>query len=346
MYEYKGNIHVHSSYSDGSGTIWEIAQAAAKAGLDFVVVTDHHQLTALARGEEGYYGKTLVMVGMEINRERNHYLGLDIDKVAEGDDEDPQKVIDAVNRQGGLGFIVHPYELGSKLFENGRTYPWTDWDVRGYAGIGIWNHLSQWRDGLTSILKALYLTYINPHQPAKYGPECETLAKWDQLLQERLVVGIGCSDAHAIIIKLGPLKAVISDYYTSFRCVNTHVLLEQPLGGKAEPDQDMIYKALRTGRYFFSYDFFRDPAGFRFFGKSCDKTAQMGENIEAAGAVLIVENPGGRVYLIRNGRRCRESDRRKCCFRDLTPGVYRVEAFHRHGWHYRAWIYSNPIFLK
>ncbi|MEQ8176429.1 MAG: CehA/McbA family metallohydrolase [Syntrophomonadaceae bacterium] len=346
MYEYKGNIHVHSSYSDGSGTIREIAHAAERAGLDFVVVTDHRQLTALTNGEEGYYGKTLLMVGMEINRERNHYLGLGIDKVVEDDDEEPQRVIDAVNEQEGLGFIVHPYELGSKLIEHGKTYPWTDWDVHGFTGMGIWNYLSQWRDGLTSIFKALYLTYINPHQPTKDGPDRETMARWDRLLQERMVVGIGCSDAHAIIIKRGPLKAVISDYCASFRCINTHVLLEQPLTGDVKQDKGMIYKALQAGRCFFSYDFFRDPAGFRFYGNSYDKIAQMGEVIEAAGATLIVENPGGKVYLMRGGRRYLESDHRKCYFQDLTPGVYRVEVFHKHGRDHRAWIYSNPIFLK
>lgn len=346
MYEYRGNIHVHSTYSDGSGTIREIAHAAEKARLDFVVVTDHRQLTALTNGEEGYYGKTLLMVGMEINRERNHYLGLDIDEVVDDSDDDPQKAIDNVNEQKGLGFIVHPYEMGSKLIENGKTYPWTDWEVHGFTGMGVWNYLSQWRDGLTSIPMALYLTCINPHLLAKKGPDRETMAQWDRLLQDRMVVGIGCSDAHAINVKWGPIKAVISDYYTSFRCVNTHVLLERALTGDARQDKSMIYKALRLGRCFFSYDFFRDPDGFRFFGNSPDKTVQMGGNTEAAGTALVVENPGGQVYLIRNGRRYLQSDHRKCYFRDLTPGVYRIEIFHKHGRGCRAWIYSNPIFLE
>ena len=41
MYNYSGNIHIHSSYSDGTGTIEEIANEANRAGLDFVIITDH-----------------------------------------------------------------------------------------------------------------------------------------------------------------------------------------------------------------------------------------------------------------------------------------------------------------
>jgi hypothetical protein len=36
-----GGYHVHSNRSDGSGTVDEIAAAAARAGLTFVVFTDH-----------------------------------------------------------------------------------------------------------------------------------------------------------------------------------------------------------------------------------------------------------------------------------------------------------------
>jgi hypothetical protein len=37
----KGAYHIHSARSDGTGTIDEIAAAAARAGLQFVILTDH-----------------------------------------------------------------------------------------------------------------------------------------------------------------------------------------------------------------------------------------------------------------------------------------------------------------
>ena len=42
MYEYIVNLHMHSLFSDGTGTHAEIAQAAYQAGIDAVIVTDHN----------------------------------------------------------------------------------------------------------------------------------------------------------------------------------------------------------------------------------------------------------------------------------------------------------------
>src|SRR6187551_2985043 len=37
----RGAVHVHTSRSDGTGTVDDVARAAALAGLSFVVITDH-----------------------------------------------------------------------------------------------------------------------------------------------------------------------------------------------------------------------------------------------------------------------------------------------------------------
>ena len=66
-YEYVGNLHVHTPYSDGEGTHQDVAEAALLAGLDFVVFTDHNLLVC---GIEGYYGDEargyiLLLAGVE-----------------------------------------------------------------------------------------------------------------------------------------------------------------------------------------------------------------------------------------------------------------------------------------
>ena len=38
-----GAIHIHSKFSDGSGDIEQITKAAKKAGLDWIIITDHKQ---------------------------------------------------------------------------------------------------------------------------------------------------------------------------------------------------------------------------------------------------------------------------------------------------------------
>jgi len=45
------NLHMHTRYSDGSGSHQDIAEAALKCGLDAVIVTDHN---VLPRDFEGY----------------------------------------------------------------------------------------------------------------------------------------------------------------------------------------------------------------------------------------------------------------------------------------------------
>ncbi len=66
--ELVGNLHVHSVYSDGSGTYREIAAAAAAAQLNFVIVTDHNVRPS---GLEGFHDQTLVLSGEELHNVRS-----------------------------------------------------------------------------------------------------------------------------------------------------------------------------------------------------------------------------------------------------------------------------------
>src|SRR5512142_1691641 len=74
------NLHMHTRYSDGTGSHEDIAAAALRAGLDAVIVTDHN---VLVQGAEGYVRqdrrRVLVLVGEEIHDQhrdpqKNHLL--------------------------------------------------------------------------------------------------------------------------------------------------------------------------------------------------------------------------------------------------------------------------------
>ena len=40
-FECIGNLHIHTAHSDGKGTVPQIAECAAKIGLDFIIFNDH-----------------------------------------------------------------------------------------------------------------------------------------------------------------------------------------------------------------------------------------------------------------------------------------------------------------
>ena len=74
-YQYKGAIHIHSLNSDGSGDIETITRAAQKAGLSWIIITDHNYFDL----KEGIYNNVYVLKGEEISpKNKNHYLALGI----------------------------------------------------------------------------------------------------------------------------------------------------------------------------------------------------------------------------------------------------------------------------
>ena len=71
---------MHSTFSDGTGEVPDIAKYADEVGLDFIMLTDHNTLRALDEGYEKWYGNTLLLVGVELNdkENKNHYLAFGI----------------------------------------------------------------------------------------------------------------------------------------------------------------------------------------------------------------------------------------------------------------------------
>lgn len=348
MYEYVGNIHMHSTYSDGALTIPEIAKTGAKNGLDFLIITDHQTLAGLDQGQEGYYDKTLVLIGMEVNEHSHHYLALNIGKVVPDNEDQPQEVINEVNQQNGIGIIAHPVEIGSKFYHNGLTFEWTDWSVQGFQGIEIWNYLSRWRDEVTSILAGLLLI-MRPSVSLHKGPYRQTLEILDEYqIKGQRVFAYGGSDAHGIRIRL-PFKSIeIGSYEEGFRSINMHILTEQPLKGILAHDRDLIYQTLARGNSWVGCDYYQDSRGFRFWAQSPQGKWGMGNAVSYhENMALHVKTPQfAQVSIIRNGKPWSFSRGYNHRFPVSRPGVYRVEAQHRRIFKWQPWIFSNPIWIN
>jgi len=346
MFEYTGNIHIHSRYSDGGGSIGEIAAPASRTGLDFIVITDHSTLEGLSNGEEGYHNGVLVLIGMEVNEDFNHYLALGVKETVANNDNDPQQVIDEVNRQKGIGIIAHPFEKGSPCYQDGRTFQWKDWDVDGFQGIEVWNYLSQYRDAFTGIRKGICLL-LNPAAGLS-PPSFQALKKLDQLqLEGKKVFAYGGSDAHGIKTRLGRWSITVSPYELCFKLINMHVLCGRELSGEPAADKHTIYQALGNGHSWIACDYYRRSDGFRFELRHESRNWPVGSRVKyRPGLYIDVKTPGeSKVVLIANGHRMKVSMGKQHRFTRIEPGIYRIEAHLKDKHRFHPWIYSNPIWV-
>jgi hypothetical protein len=354
MQEVVVNLHMHTRYSDGTGTHKDIAQAAFKAGVDAVIVTDHN---ILVQGFEGYYReknrRLLMLIGEEIHDQdripqKNHLLAFGAGRELATFADDPQLLINQVREAGGICFIAHPDDPAAPAF-NETDISWESWEVQNYTGIELWNALSELKTIIPTKLHGAFLAFFPAfvaHQPIP-----STLAKWDELLSTgRRIVAIGGSDAHAMCVHLGPLSRIIYPYEFHFRTVNTHVLTSRPLSGDAKEDRGLIYEALGEGRCFIGYDLPASTRGFKFTAQGRDnKSIIMGEEISAKGGVTLQGHlpQTGEIRLIKDGALLQTWNNQMTCTHITTePGVYRLEVHRNYLGRKRGWIYSNPIYVR
>ena len=352
IYEYTGNLHTHSQYSDGHGTHDEIALAAIRAGIDFVVVTDHN---VWVDGMDGYrfLGKqrVLLLTGEEIHDQvrvpqKNHLLVFEAHQELAPLASNPQVLIHEVDRAGGLSFIAHPVDPAAPRFGE-DDLSWVDWDVEGFTGLELWNYMSEFKSHLSSLSAAFIMAY-SPKRSA-VGPFPQVLEQWDQLLAAgKHVVAIGGSDAHATPYRRGPFKRIILPYEFLFRAVNTHVLTKNPLSGDANHDRRILFHSLSRGRCFVGFDLPVPTRGFRFSAQGEDEQVIMGDSLPARnGVTLQIKTPQrADLRLLRNGEEIQDwRNSETAVYTVRTPGAYRVEVHIDFNGKRCGWIYSNPIYV-
>lgn len=345
MIEYVGVAHIHSLFSDGTGEIPEIAKFADESGLDFLMITDHNTLRGLKEGYEKWYGKSLCLIGCEINdkENKNHYLAFGIEQTY-STRLSAREYVKKVKEAGGIGFLAHPHEKRNHIKEH-PPYPWIDWSIEDFNGIEIWNHMSEWMENLTEQNK--YTSFLHPLRSI-VGPPSETLKLWDELNLKRKVVGIGGVDAHAHKQNLfGFFEVEIFPYKVLFKSIHIHLLLSEPLvkgntRQKIAKSKATIYEALAYGRSFIANDYHANSKGFQFFAKSGKKKYYMGDTITSSENVTLsiispIEN--SEIKLIRNGSEIANLSSAKVEFDVKKAGVYRVEVYFEN----KAWIFSNHI---
>jgi hypothetical protein len=346
VHEYIGCLHVHTKYSDGGGSVSDVAEAARQAGLNFVVINDHaHMSRSLHREDEGFYRGVLVMMDLEVGIRHNHYLAFDCRRTPRWDLKDAQEIIDEVEASGGFGFLAHPFEKGMPL-EGCIAYTWDNPDVTGFTGICIWNFSSRWKERVAGPVSGLFSMAFK--SGLLKGPSRRTMAYWDKLCTGRRVVAIGGSDAHHKFYGVGPFRIRPLSYEYLLGAITVHLVLAESLPDDALEARGRICEALRDGRLFVANDRIGSSTGFRFHFEAGDgRRCAMGEEMIFSSGEVFVKLPSrGDIRLVRDGvtidRRRGVSLRRKLD----SPGVYRVEVYRGFGlFGSRPWIFSNPIYL-
>ena len=346
------NLHMHTRYSDGTGSHQDIARAALRAGLDAVIVTDHNVLVC---GMEGYVAdgprKVLMLIGEEVHDsgrvpQKNHLLVFGAEQEMATRAFEPATLLKAVRDAGGLSFLAHPYDPAAPVFGE-HDISWIDWSVSGFTGLELWNGLSELKTVLHSRLHGIIYAFF-PSLLAR-GPIPAALRKWDELLRQGRVVAVGGSDAHALHLHMGSLRRVIYPYEFHFRAINTHLLLPTPLTGEVATDKHLIYDALAAGHCFIGYDLPMSTRTFTFNATGRESTALMGDEIPAKGGVTLQAHIPtlADIRLIQDGRLIQRT-RNGYALTHLTtqPGVYRIEVYRRFRGLKRGWIFSNPIYVR
>jgi hypothetical protein len=342
-------VHLHSVYSDGTGTVRQIVRAARRAGADVVLLTDHDTLEAKRRGEEGWHDGVLLLVGEEVSpRRRDHYLAFGIEEEIDHEGLDAASICESVRAAGGFGFAAHPFSRGSMRFKRaGKGMPFGGLDCDALHGIELWSFVTDTGEQLENVRQML--RFLAAPGRVLEHPPARNLREWERLCRGRRTVAIGGLDVHQFGLRIGPFVPFrLMAYHRSFRHLRTHVLCERAPTGELDHDRDQVYAALRAGRCYLAVDSIAPARGFHFWAEGPDRELPMGSEAPARPFTLRARVPKpARLRLLRDGELVESAENATDLARRVRgPGVYRVEAQRRRHGRVRTWVISNPIYLR
>jgi hypothetical protein len=353
MHEVIANIHIHTSYTDGSKLHREIAEVAMECDVDVLFFSDHNlYVNRLSRYFRKNGRSVLAIIGEEIhdqNRmpQKNHLLVFGIDRDFSKWAEDPQILVNKISQAHGLSFIAHPYDPALPAFHEGNI-SWVSWPITGLTGLEVWNGFSEMKVRSRSRFQAIFFAFFPQFLALK--PPSQNLRIWDFLLKNNgKVVAVGGSDAHALNFRSGIFRKTLFPYQYHFRTINTHLLLDTPMTGSERQDRDLVLQALASGHCFIGNDSITPSRGFQFFTEDKNNKFTMGDEVKWKSRMrLKIDLPApAECHLIHNGSLINKKWIKKNGSWDISEtGYYRVECYRFHLFRNRGWIFSNPIYFR
>ena len=343
-------VHVHSTYSDGTATVAEIVAAAAAAGADAVLLTDHDSLAARRDGWEGRRDGVCVLVGTEVSPKQGHYLAFGVREEIPHAGRSALEIAAAVRKAGGVGFAAHPFSRGGRMLVPAvasrivlpHGWPALD-DPRGCDGIELWSLTTDAAEGWRTPAEALRWLR-DPEAAIAGGPPAEHLRRWDALSAQRRMPAIGGLDGHAPGIRVRGRVGSPLSHQRTFELLHTNLLCERPLTGETEADWRTVLAALGAGAAWLTCPCVAPGLGARMWAELADGTTiPLGAEAPADRAVLRIRLPrAADVRVVRDGLPLHEARAAALDVDIEARGVHRVEA-RIDG---RLWLLSNPVHLR
>jgi hypothetical protein len=347
----RGAFHVHTRRSDGSGTIEQVAAAAGRARLSFVIVTDHGDA---ARPPEPpvYLDGVLVIDAVEVSTDGGHVVALGMPVAPYPLAGEARDVVEDIARLGGMSIAAHPDSPKPSL-------RWTDWSSP-VDGIEWLNADSEWRDEGAGRLARAIMTYPfrRPETLATLlDRQDDAIKRWEALLARRPVVALAAGDAHARIGLSGEPDAGrfalhLPAYEEMFRTFSI-AIPRLALSGDAAADAEAIVTSVLEGNVFSSIDAIAAPSVLGFTGTSSGIRVGIGGRLPVGKPVdFTVETNApadARIRLLKDGTVVTENGGPTLRYTAPEgPGVYRVEVSlpGAPGSPAIPWIFSNPIYVR
>jgi hypothetical protein len=331
--ELRGAWHVHTTRSDGRGTLDEVVDAARAAGLQFVVITDHN---VLAPEEQGWRRGVLVVEATEASTRLGHVVAVNVPRpLSQGErDGDP---LGAVAALGGEAVLAHPLH---------PRRPFTGWGQGRWRGMEIVSNDTSWGETVEGRAwhRAALAAAILPFDRAQ-----AVLALHDEDDDERRRFDLEVRTARREA-RGGAGRALLCSadahgypsYRAAFEAFSMHVPVTPTGDGAA--DARAVAAALLDGRASCVFDGVAPAAGIRLARTPDGRGLELrlaAPDLGRARFVLLQDGlpvahrtPAARegetvIPFACEGGRCRTGD-------------YRVEGT----WDGRSWIFTNPIHIE
>jgi len=166
----RGNLHTHTTRSDGSRPQQPVIDSYRERGYDYLMLSDHDIFTSASELSELAAGDMVLIPGNEVTAKGVHILHVGADRKIEPT-EDRQIVFDSVAATTGSAIVNHPN--WQQAFDHCPIASLKAWN--GYIGIEIFNGVIGFLEG------------------SPYATN-----KWDILLSSgRRVWGFANDDSHA-----------------------------------------------------------------------------------------------------------------------------------------------------